>query len=83
MLISAFLLGENLKNWDVINFFLQGRPENKTLQSFIEKEFSQYSDIIQGEFPDNYQNLSYKNIMGKLWVSEYCKRVGKKIEIDE
>ena len=52
-----------------------GSTEASDLQEEIEKENSEHHDIIQGDFVDSYRNLSYKNIMGKLWVSEFCKQV--------
>ncbi len=27
-----------------------------------------------GDFIDKYHNLVYKNIFGKLWVSEFCEQ---------
>ena len=55
--------------------FLLGATENAELQENIERENSDYHDIVQGDFIDTYHNLSYKSIMGKLWVSEYCEQV--------
>ena len=31
-------------------------------------------DHVQGNFTDTYDHLSYKNIMGKLWVSVFCEQ---------
>ena len=56
--------------------FLLGSTQNKELQEEIERENSDYHDIVQGDFVDTYHNLSYKSIMGKLWVSEFCAQVG-------
>ena len=54
---------------------ISGSTEDSELQEEIERENSEHHDIIQGDFVDSYRNLSYKNIMGKLWVSEFCKQV--------
>ena len=40
-------------------------------------------DLVQGEFSDTYANLSYKNIMGKLWVSEYCEQAEFVVKTDD
>ena len=58
-----------------------GSTEDAKLQEDIEQENSDYHDIIQGDFFDSYRNLSYKNIMGKLWVSEFCSQVCLKSDI--
>ena len=38
----------------------------------IEKEAKTEGDLVQGDFMDSYHNLSYKNVMGKLWASNFC-----------
>ena len=60
--------------------FLLGSTENAKLQEEIERENSAYHDIVQGDFVDTYHNLSYKSIMGKFWVSEFCEQVGLRSE---
>ena len=57
------------------NFFHWGATKNQSLQESIARENDDYHDIVQGDFLDSYRNLSYKNIMGKLWVSQFCKQV--------
>ncbi|RWS30340.1 beta-1:3-galactosyltransferase 5-like protein [Leptotrombidium deliense] len=52
--------------------FLIGLPENDTLQSLLEKENSQHSDIVQGNFYDTYKNLTLKHLMGYKWVLQFC-----------
>ena len=72
----AFLLGENIKDGkETLEKNISGSTEASELQEEIERENSEHHDIIQGDFVDSYRNLSYKNIMGKLWVSEFCKQV--------
>ena len=51
--------------------FLLGRGEEGS-QAEVEKEFLLEGDIVQGDFVDSYHNLTYKNVMGLLWVTEYC-----------
>ena len=39
------------------------------------EEHRRHGDILQGSFVDTYRNLTYKNIMGKLWASSACTQV--------
>ena len=38
---------------------------------------------MQGDFLDSYRNLSYKNIMGKLWVSQFCEQAEFVVKTDD
>ena len=62
--------------------FLLGATTDRQLQESIGRENDEHHDIVQGEFLDIYRNLSYKNIMGKLWVSEFRQQVCLMIEED-
>ena len=42
-----------------------------------------FADIVQGDFIDSYHNLTYKNVMGLLWVTEYCSGVGLIVKTDD
>ena len=84
----AFLLGETncffffLLKKDIENNFSGSTPDGK-LQAAIDEENLSHHDIIQGDFLDTYRNLSYKNIMGKLWVSEFCQAAQLVIKTDD
>ena len=54
--------------------FLLGSTSDSDLQTVITEENEKNHDIVQGDFVDHYRNLSYKAIMGKLWVSEFCEQ---------
>lgn len=45
---------------------------NPPLQQQVEKEQSQYGDIIQGNFTDAYKNNTIKSMLGFRWVIENC-----------
>ena len=62
--------------------FLLGATIDRQLQESIGRENDEHHDIVQGEFLDIYRNLSYKNIVGKLWVSEFRQQVCSMIEED-
>ena len=63
--------------------FLLGRPEDDEKQAMLEEESSMHGDIIQGDFLDTYHNLSYKAIMGNLWVSEFCDQAEFVVKTDD
>ena len=52
--------------------FLLGSPDDVKKQEMLQEENKKHRDIVQGDFLDTYHNLSYKAIMGHLWVSEFC-----------
>ena len=39
--------------------------------------------LIQGDFMDTYHNLSYKEIMGNLWISEFCEQAEFVVKTDD
>ena len=55
--------------------FNRGATTEESVQESIARENDEHQDIVQGDFLDTYRNLSYKNIMGKLWVSQFCQQV--------
>ena len=69
--------GEN-----VVLVFLLGRPANQSQQMAIEKE-AKTGDLVQGDFMDTYHNLSYKNVMGKLWASNFCPQAEFVVKADD
>ena len=38
---------------------------------------------MQGGFRDTYRNLSYKNILGKLWASQFCAQAEFIVKTDD
>ena len=63
--------------------FLLGRPEDDKKQERLQEENSKHRDIVQGDFLDTYHNLSYKAIMGNLWVSEFCDQAEFVVKTDD
>ena len=63
--------------------FLLGAPQDKEVQTQLDAENAAHKDLVQGQFSDTYANLSYKNIMGKLWVSEYCEQAEFVVKTDD
>ena len=60
-----------------------GKGSNEDLQKNITKESKKYGDIIQGDFIDVYHNISYKAVMGNLWVSEFCEQAEFVVKTDD
>ncbi|CAK9291739.1 unnamed protein product [Gordionus sp. m RMFG-2023] len=46
-------------------------------------ESNKYGDLLIGNFFDSYRNLTYKHVMGLLWVTEYCREVDFIIKTDD
>ena len=63
--------------------FLLGRPSDDKKQEILEEESRKHRDIVQGDFMDTYHNLSYKAIMGNLWVSEFCDQAEFVVKTDD
>ena len=63
--------------------FLLGYPDDERKQEKIQEENEKHQDIVQGDFLDTYHNLSYKAIMGHLWVSEFCDHAEFVVKTDD
>lgn len=63
--------------------FLMGRTDEANLQAKIQAESDRHGDIIQGDFADNYRNLTLKALMGLKWVSTYCRQAEFAIKADD
>ena len=53
--------------------FLFGNVNNSTLQDAIIAESNTFHDILQENFIDSYENLTYKTIMGFKWAVTNCR----------
>ena len=63
--------------------FLVGQSGEPDKEIALKSEAYQFNDIVQGDFLDTYHNLSYKNIFGKLWVSEFCEQAEFIVKTDD
>ena len=68
-----------LRRRSIKRLFLLARDDrlgNKTaedrLHQVIQEESNIYEDIIQGDFQEDYKNLTYKHLMGLSWAATYC-----------
>lgn len=53
------------------------------VQEDLEKEFGHFGDIVQGNFADEYKNLTLKAVMGLKWISKYCPHVPYAMKTDD
>ena len=72
-----------LKNQNSRAIFLVGLPKANETQEKLRAEFSQYGDIVQGNFNDDYRNLTLKGIMGLKWISTYCAHAQYALKSDD
>ncbi|KAL3855100.1 hypothetical protein ACJMK2_014329 [Sinanodonta woodiana] len=63
--------------------FLVGRNENETVQRSLETESKHFQDIVQGDFIDDYHNLTHKGVLGYRWITEYCPNAKFILKIDD
>ena len=56
---------------------------DKSVQRSLENESRRHGDLVQGDFVDSYHNLSYKGIMGNLWVAEFCAQADFVVKTDD
>ena len=52
--------------------FMLGYSTDKLYQDKIRNESLLHGDIVQGNFLDSYRNLTYKTVLGHMWVSSFC-----------
>ncbi|XP_059483707.1 beta-1,3-galactosyltransferase 5 isoform X2 [Neocloeon triangulifer] len=52
-------------------------------QKEVEKEAMQYDDIIQGNFLEDYHNLTYKHAMSLQWAVQFCPQAKFLIKQDD
>lgn len=57
--------------------------KRKTGDSQVTDEFRQHNDIVQGNFDEDYRNLTFKHFMGLKWVTESCQSVKYVVKKDD
>lgn len=66
-------------------FLLSDIPQHEKFitQKSIVHENKIFGDIVQGNFIENYRNLTYKHVMGLKWSVEKCPQAKFIIKIDD
>ncbi|KAL3864731.1 hypothetical protein ACJMK2_006388 [Sinanodonta woodiana] len=72
-----------LKNQQSRILFLLRIGKYSMFQKYIEGESEEFKDIIQGDFIDDYHNLTHKGILGYRWVTRYCENAKFIFKIDD
>ncbi|XP_037949520.1 beta-1,3-galactosyltransferase 5-like [Teleopsis dalmanni] len=57
--------------------------ERAITQESLEREHNRFGDLVQGNFVDNYHNLTYKHVMGLRWAGSECENAKFVIKIDD
>ncbi|XP_064083139.1 UDP-GlcNAc:betaGal beta-1,3-N-acetylglucosaminyltransferase 7-like isoform X2 [Macrobrachium nipponense] len=63
--------------------FIVGQPKQQRDQLSLEEESHQHHDILQANFIDDYQNLTYKTTAILHWASTSCPNVPLLLKIDD
>ena len=63
--------------------FMLGYSVTAGDQEKLRNESIEFGDIVQGNFVDSYKNLTYKTVMGHLWVSKFCTQAKFVIKADD
>jgi hypothetical protein len=71
------------KNLSFRVIFLVGLAGSMEDQAILKEEFMQHGDIVQGNFQDDYKNLTYKAVMGLRWISTYCPQARYGVKADD
>lgn len=53
-------------------FLLARSKKNEISQNAVLHENSRYNDLVQGDFMEDYRNLTYKHVMGLKWAVHSC-----------
>lgn len=56
---------------------------NTNIQTKLEQESTRFEDIVQGNFVDNYRNLTIKHLCSLRWTVEYCSDIDFILKIDD
>ncbi|KAL3851937.1 hypothetical protein ACJMK2_015629 [Sinanodonta woodiana] len=63
--------------------FIVGRTENSFIQRHLEDEERVHKDIVQGDFIDDYHNLTHKAVLGHRWIQEHCQNTKFVLKVDD
>ncbi|XP_037527986.1 beta-1,3-galactosyltransferase 5-like [Rhipicephalus sanguineus] len=74
--------GTALKMGFIVVFLLGLTPDQK-VQGKVLAEHETYGDVVQGDFVDSYENLTYKTAMIIRWAREKCSETEFVLKIDD
>ena len=74
-------------NATVYNFmktvFLIGNTFSQKVNDELLKESKRFGDIVQENFPDTFENVVLKTVMGFKWATNYCTKAKVFLKIDD
>ncbi|CAK9293522.1 unnamed protein product [Gordionus sp. m RMFG-2023] len=65
------------------SIYQSDQQSNRIIQRMLKIEARKYRDIVQGDFLDSYQNLTYKMIMGFKWIASRCSKADYVLKMDD
>ena len=71
------------QNYSMRIVFLLGKPKKDSTQALIDHESVLHGDIVQGNFIDDYHNLTHKGVLGLRWVTENCRQAKAIVKVDD
>ncbi|XP_041969581.1 beta-1,3-galactosyltransferase 2-like [Aricia agestis] len=77
---------DDLQNFNITRVFLLGRiPQNEKYisQEAVMDESNTFDDILQGDFYENYRNLTHKHLMGLNWAATHCSKTPFILKVDD
>lgn len=63
--------------------FMVGRAKNDEEREILRRESELYHDIVQGDYGDHYNLLSYKALNALYWVTRNCPHVPWTLHVDD
>lgn len=63
--------------------FVVGLSRDPGLNDAVDEEFLTYWDVIQGDFIDDYQNMTLKSLIDLKFVAERCQKVQYLLKTDD
>lgn len=64
-------------------FFMVGSSSDEIVNTKINEEFNKFSDIVQGDFNEPYQNITKITMAAFKWISIYCSNSFFTVQIDD
>ncbi|KAH8282402.1 hypothetical protein KR054_007390 [Drosophila jambulina] len=63
--------------------FALGAVQNDSMQTELIEEHSLFGDLLQGNFIDTYENITYKHVMVLKWFNSHCNQAKLLMKIDD
>ncbi|XP_011292278.2 uncharacterized protein LOC101889358 [Musca domestica] len=76
-------IGRHMVDAPIRVLFLLGAVQEESLQHDVIRENTEYGDIIQGSFMDDYRNMTYKHVMAFKWFLYNCPDAQILIKVDD